>query len=117
LEFKVINNVVEYETLLLLIELANNIGIKLLEVFGDSELIILQVKGVYSTKDERLKLYREAMIDLIENFEAFYIKYILRSQNDLVDASSSQTLEVATPREITTNVLYRPSIPNSFEHW
>jgi ribonuclease HI len=72
--------------------------VKKLEVFGDSELVVLQVKYVYSTKDNRLKLYKEVVMKMIDKFEAFSIKYIPRSQNDLADtlvvhASSSQTLE------------------------
>jgi hypothetical protein len=44
------------------------------------------------------------VIGLINKFEAFSIKYIPRSQNDLVDAlavhaSSSQTLETTTSGE------------------
>jgi hypothetical protein len=62
LEYKVTNNFIEYEALLLWIELANNMGLKLLKVFGDFELIILQVKEIYSTKDERLRAYREVVI-------------------------------------------------------
>jgi ribonuclease HI len=55
LEFEATNNVVKYEALLLGLELANEMGIKFLEFFGDSELIIFQVKNKYSTKNERLK--------------------------------------------------------------
>jgi hypothetical protein len=101
--------------------LANNKRIKLLDVFGDSELIILQVKGLYSTKDERLKAYREVVIGFINSFEAFSISYILRNQNDLIDAlpinaSSSQSLEFTTFSDIKGDVVYRPYLPNNHEH-
>jgi ribonuclease HI len=46
LEFEATNNVVEYESLLPGLELAKEMGIKFLEVFGDSKLIIFQVKKI-----------------------------------------------------------------------
>ena len=45
LEFEATNNVAEYETLLLGIEIAKDMGIKLLNIKGDSDLIVQQVKG------------------------------------------------------------------------
>ena len=44
LEFEATNNVAEYEALLLGIEIAKDMGIKLLNIKGDSDLIV-QVKG------------------------------------------------------------------------
>ena len=45
LEFEATNNVAEYEALLLGIEIAKDMGIKLLSIKGDSDLIFQQVKG------------------------------------------------------------------------
>ena len=47
LEFKTTNNTVEYEALILGLRAAKDLGIKELAVFGDSELIIRQVKRCY----------------------------------------------------------------------
>jgi hypothetical protein len=96
----------------------------MLEVFGESELIVLiQVKYVYSTKDDRLKLYKEVVMKMIDKFEVFSIKYIPRSKNDLVDslviheASYSQTSRATTSGDIIIDTLYRPSVPYFLEHW
>ena len=43
LEFEETNNVVEFEALLLGLEIAKDMGIKILNIRGDSDLIILQV--------------------------------------------------------------------------
>jgi ribonuclease HI len=40
LDFKVTNNIVEYEALLLGINAAKEMGIKILQAFGDADLII-----------------------------------------------------------------------------
>jgi ribonuclease HI len=66
LEFDTTNNVVEYETLLLGLEIAKDMGIKILNIKGDSDLVILQVKNKYACKSERLKRYRNAIWDTME---------------------------------------------------
>jgi ribonuclease HI len=45
LEFHCTNNRVEYEALLLCMELLKCMGVKHVKVFGDSQLIVLQVSG------------------------------------------------------------------------
>jgi len=50
LEFEVTNNVAEYEALVLGIRVAQKMGIREMAVFGDAELIVLQVKNVYQAK-------------------------------------------------------------------
>ncbi len=49
------NNVAEYRALLLGIERASALGAEALELIGDSELIVRQVKGEYKVKDETLR--------------------------------------------------------------
>ena len=61
LEFEVTNNVAEYEALLLGLEISKDMGIKALNIKGDSDLVILQVKNKFSCKSERLKKYRNAI--------------------------------------------------------
>ena len=55
LEFEATNNVVEYEALLLGLETAKDMGIKMSSISGDSDLIILQVKNEFACKCKRLK--------------------------------------------------------------
>jgi ribonuclease HI len=47
--------VAEYEELLLGIEIAKYMGIKISNIKGDSDLVILQVKKKYACKSDRLK--------------------------------------------------------------
>ena len=55
LEFEATNNVTEYEALLLGLEMTKNMGIKMLSISDDSDLIILQVKNEFACKCKRLK--------------------------------------------------------------
>ena len=45
LEFEASNNVVEYEALLLGLETAKDMGIKMLNIKGGSDLVVLQIKN------------------------------------------------------------------------
>ena len=62
------NNVAEYEALLLCIELAKDMGIKLPSKNGDLDLIVQQIKGQFACKCQRLKKYRNAIWDTMEFF-------------------------------------------------
>ena len=50
LEFDGTNNVVEYEALLLGINVAKDYGVQLLHVIGDYDLVVCQVKSTFSCK-------------------------------------------------------------------
>ena len=47
LEFEVTNNVAEYEALVLGLRDAKEMGVREIDLFGDAELIVQQVKNVY----------------------------------------------------------------------
>jgi len=70
LEFDGNNNVANYEALLLHLNLAKEFGIKVLKIIGDSDLIILQVKCLFTCKIERLKRYRNIIWGTMEWFDA-----------------------------------------------
>jgi hypothetical protein len=50
LEFDTTNSINEYEALLLGLKAARDMGIDKLSIFGDSELIIHEIKNIYQTK-------------------------------------------------------------------
>ena len=85
LEFEATNNVAEYEELLLGIEIAKDMGAKLLNIKGDSDLIVQQIKGQFACKCQRLKKYRNAIWDTMEFFDALNIEAIPRDQNSAFD--------------------------------
>ena len=69
--FSCTNNVVEYEALANGLKWAIKQGIICLQVFGDSKLIVNQVRGIHATKNDQLKSYKHVVWDLIKGFEAF----------------------------------------------
>jgi hypothetical protein len=76
LEFRCTNNVVEYEALILGLNLAIDKGVTILEVKGDSDLIVSQVLMRFSTKNEKLKKYRDVAQTLSKSFRKVSIKVV-----------------------------------------
>ena len=70
-------------------------GIKLLSIKGDSDLVVQQIKGQFACKCQRLKKYRNAIWDTMEFFDALNIEAIPRDQNSAIDklAISTSTLQ------------------------
>ena len=102
-EFNATNNESEYEALIFGLTLEKDIGIKKLEVFCDSQLVVYQFSGEYVARDERMIAYLAIVKTLVEQFDAFNVQQIPRELNTHADvlANLGSTLE---PMEF-------PSIP------
>ena len=66
LYFDCANNVAEYEALILGFKLLKDLKIKKVCIYGDLELVINQVKGVYKAKHPRMRYYKNLDLDLLE---------------------------------------------------
>ena len=51
------NNIVEYEACILGLETTLELGIRQMEVFGDSNLVLRQIQGDWKTRDVKLRPY------------------------------------------------------------
>ncbi len=79
------NNVAEYTALIEGLKLALSMGIKSISIYSDSQLVVNQLNGAYTVKDEKLlKLYKKAL-EILKSFENVSINYVGRSQNSLAD--------------------------------
>ena len=87
------NNVAEYKALLLGIELARELGATEIELVGDSELIVRQVKGEYRVKHADLQPLHQAVRKALESFERWSIRHVRRDQNAAADALVNETLD------------------------
>ena len=72
LEFESTYNVAEYEALILGLEAARRMKMTELSVFGDSELIVQQIRGIYQTKHPRMRAYRNKVWDIVFLFLIVY---------------------------------------------
>jgi len=99
------NNFSEYNALLIEMQLTEEIGVRNLEAYGDSKLIVNQVRGENEVQHEDLVLYHNATIIMAEKFENFYIDYVSRQQNAHTDALASLAASLALPAGATEKVL------------
>jgi len=83
------NNVAKYNALLIGMQIADEIGVKNLEAYGDSKLIINQVRGEYEIRHENLVPYHNATIHMAEKLRNFYIDHVPRRQSAHADALAS----------------------------
>jgi ribonuclease HI len=89
------NNVAEYRALLLGIERARALGASELELVGDSELIVRQVRGEYRVKDAALRELHAQVATALRGFDRWTIRNVPREENDHADSLVNQALDAA----------------------
>ncbi len=89
------NNVAEYRALLLGIERARELGARELELIGDSELVVKQVKGEYRVKDEALQALHAEVRAALAEFERWSIRHVRREHNAEADGLVNRALDEA----------------------
>ncbi|XP_039173498.1 uncharacterized protein LOC120295942 [Eucalyptus grandis] len=100
--FPCTNNVAEYEACILGLQVAIEMGVAKLMVFGDSTLIILQTVGEWKTKDAKLLSYHKYLEDLVKEFDEISFEYLPRAHNQFADALAtlSSMLQVTDGLEV-----------------
>ena len=91
------NNVAVYNALLIGLQLAHKMGVRYLKAYGDSRLIVNQVKGEYEARHEDLVPYYHAIIKVANLFDGFYIGHVSQSQNTRADALAVLAITLALP--------------------
>ncbi|KAA3468858.1 RNA-directed DNA polymerase (Reverse transcriptase), Ribonuclease H [Gossypium australe] len=76
----------EYEACIIGLRAAAERRIKVLEVYGDSALVIYQLKGEWKTRNPKLINYRRIVMGLIEEFDDITFSYLSREENQMADA-------------------------------
>ena len=89
------NNVAEYRALLLGIERAQALGAREVDLIGDSELIVKQVKGEYRVKDAGLKPLHAQVRAALQGFDRWSIRHVRREHNAAADRLVNETLDEA----------------------
>ncbi|XP_052483736.1 uncharacterized protein LOC128039402 [Gossypium raimondii] len=86
LNFFCTNNIAEYEACIMGLRAAIERKIKILEVRGDSALVIFQIRGDWEVRDSKLVKYRDLVAELIKEFYEVTFNYFSREENQLADA-------------------------------
>ena len=87
------NNVAEYKALLLGIERAAALGADELELVGDSELVVKQVKGEYKVKDATMRELHAEVTRELSRLERWSIRHVKRAENADADRLVNAALD------------------------
>ena len=87
------NNVAEYRAVLLGIERALALGATELELIGDSELIVRQVRGEYKVKDASLRELHGEVKRALVPLESWAIRHVRREANAEADRLVNEALD------------------------
>lgn len=87
------NNYAEYMGLLIGLRRARALGVREVEVYADSELMIRQLGGRYQVKSPSLKpLYDEA-VRLLNDFSRVKLVHVPREMNKVADEMSNRAID------------------------
>jgi ribonuclease HI/predicted RNA-binding Zn-ribbon protein involved in translation (DUF1610 family) len=87
------NNVAEYKALIMAMEEAQKLGAKKIQIRGDSELIIKQMRGEYRVKHPDLRPLYEDAYQLFHRFDEAKIDHNLRGKNELADKLANLAMD------------------------
>jgi ribonuclease HI len=86
LQFDCTNNIAEYEACIMGIEEAIDLRIKNIDIYGDSALVVNQIKGEWETRHAGLIPYRDYARRLLTFFNKVELHHIPRDENQMADA-------------------------------
>ena len=75
------NNIVEYEACILGLETTLELGIRRMEIFGDSNLVIRQIQGDWKTRDVKLRPYHAYLVLMVMRFDYLSYTHLPKAQN------------------------------------
>lgn len=89
------NNEAEYRALIFGIEQALSLGGTELELIGDSELVVRQVRGEYKVKKEDLKPLKAEVLKALQAADSWTISHVKREHNRDADRLVNEALDAA----------------------
>jgi len=89
------NNRAEYEALIRALEVADGYGLDAIDVYGDSDLDLKQLRGEYDVNVPELRECRVRAMELLETFDEWALQHVPRELNDRADALANEALDDA----------------------
>ncbi|KAM7502852.1 hypothetical protein LguiB_001756 [Lonicera macranthoides] len=99
LEFPFTNNITEYEACIVELKIALQKGVRKIQVFGDSALIIHQIMTKWKIKEEKLVPFLAQLEETSEKFNCIEFFYIPRTQNNFANALATLASMIEIPGE------------------
>ena len=89
------NNQAEYMAIITALEKAISLGVRQVDLYSDSELVVRQINGRYRVKNAALKTLYQRAKQLQASLEGFTITHIPRQQNAEADSLANRALDIA----------------------
>lgn len=87
------NNYAEYMGLILGLQRARELGVREVEVYADSELMIRQLGGRYQVKSPSLRPLYEEALELLNGFSRVKLVHVPREMNAAADEMSNRAID------------------------
>jgi hypothetical protein len=111
LHFPASNNMAEYEALLCGLKIAIEIGVKRLDVQGDSQLVIDQVMKNASCHDDKMEAYCKAVRALEGKFYGTELNHVPRRYNEEADELAKiASGRITVPQNVFARDIAQPSV-------
>jgi ribonuclease HI len=111
LHFPASNNMAEYEALLCSLKIAIEIGVKRLDVQGDSQLVIDQVMKNASSHDDKMEAYCKAVRALEDKFYGIELNHVPRRYNEEADELAKIVSgRITVPPNVFARDIAQPSV-------
>ena len=111
IHFATSNNVAEYEALVNGLKIAIELGVRRLDVRGDSQLVIDQVMKTSSCHDTKMEAYCKEVRRLEDKFHGLELVHVARRYNEAADELAKIASTRGTvPPDAFSRDLHQPSV-------
>jgi ribonuclease HI len=111
LHFPTSNNTAEYEALINGLRISVALGIKRLEIRGDSKLVVDQVMKDKNCVDPKMAAYCQAVRDLEGKFHGLELHHVMRDYNKAVDVlAKTASSRSPVPHGVFASDQHAPSV-------
>ena len=122
LEFQCTKNNEKYEALIQGLYKAIGFNVNYFQVYGDSEIVIRQVRNTIHCVSGHLKHYQYLAHNLTSYFTAFNISLVPRLQNVSANLLANVVSKLIPSEEFSLDrfsieLVFRPSIPDNITNW
>lgn len=121
LAFHCSNNEAKYEALIVGLKVLRKLNAKRISMYGDSELVIKQLKGEYQAKHPQMRAYRNAVLDILKVFSDYTITCVPRAQNviaySLATVARNLKIPMNSNNKFEIHVKHHPVVPNNQRYW
>ena len=92
---KATNNKAEYQSAILGIKKAKELGGTEVQLIMDSQLVIRQLEGKYAVTKDHLQPLHKELLDLLKSFDKYYLLHVLRDFNKRADELAGEAYGIS----------------------